>query len=260
MKKTTRHMSGGDGGRKGLSKRPRTASPSRNQELWVELADVGRVRMIRRVITSPEAEPIVIWDYDPDFQPEIPKGALRADIRKQNHGCGAPKFYYQDRIIHCRDCPRGTTFLFDAQEQKYWYETRAFILDSVPIRCPTHRLQEREHKRISEIYAKCIHDAMEHPNDPEILTALAEATWEYRKATGRGDLNRGIAVARKAMRAHFRGCHKPLFLEAQLQVCAGRTEQAVRNFERFLQALPACPDCSVRRREALSYLKDSSNR
>lgn len=53
-----------------------------------------------------------------------------------------PYFMYVDRPATCRSCGKG--FIFSRSEQKYWYETLRFWVQSHPVRCaPCRRAVRR---------------------------------------------------------------------------------------------------------------------
>ncbi|MDA1165733.1 MAG: zinc-ribbon domain containing protein [Planctomycetota bacterium] len=78
---------------------------------------------------------------------------LRADIDRQNYTV-APRHWYVDTTIVCRDC--GAEFLFSMNEQRVWYEEYRFIVDSFPNRCKSCRFDQREMKRLRQEYDESI--------------------------------------------------------------------------------------------------------
>src|SRR6476620_10468101 len=58
------------------------------------------------------------------------------DLSKQNFTV-TPRCWYIDAEFPCQDCNK--TFLFSANEQRFWYEDLRFYVDSLPIRCPNCR-------------------------------------------------------------------------------------------------------------------------
>jgi len=75
--------------------------------------------------------------------------AIKAEASLQNHPT-LPVTYYFDVERVCRDCKRP--FIFFAEEQKYWYETLKFPLDSDCVRCPKCRKTERSLARTRATY------------------------------------------------------------------------------------------------------------
>jgi len=58
--------------------------------------------------------------------------AVEADLKRQSFS-PVPVLYYFDLNRECVEC--GRPFIFFAEEQKHWYETLAFVLDSDCVRC-----------------------------------------------------------------------------------------------------------------------------
>ena len=77
--------------------------------------------------------------------------AIKADPSLQNHPT-VPVTHYFDVERVCRDCKRH--FIFFAEEQKYWYETLKFPLDSDCVRCPKCRKTERFLARTRATYER----------------------------------------------------------------------------------------------------------
>ena len=59
--------------------------------------------------------------------------ALPSDPTKQSYCDYWPYYAYRDTKIKCEDC--GTEFVFEATEQKHWYEGLRFLVQSRPKRC-----------------------------------------------------------------------------------------------------------------------------
>lgn len=87
------------------------------------------------------------WHSGPECR--IPNTAIAADTSKQVEPTVAVTHYF-DVIRTCRDCSRK--FLFFAEEQKYWYETLGFGLDSDCVRCVECRKSEQQIARWRERY------------------------------------------------------------------------------------------------------------
>ncbi|MEO6035527.1 MAG: zinc-ribbon domain-containing protein [Verrucomicrobiota bacterium] len=81
----------------------------------------------------------------------ISNTAIRAEPGLQNHPT-LPVTHYFDVERVCRDCKRP--FIFFAEEQKYWYETLKFPLDSDCVRCPNCRKTERFLARTRATYER----------------------------------------------------------------------------------------------------------
>lgn len=75
--------------------------------------------------------------------------AVRADIAKQEYGV-CPRHWYVDAGFCCMRC--GTSFVFSAPEQRFWYEELKFHVDSLPKRCQECRRALRELKELRHRY------------------------------------------------------------------------------------------------------------
>jgi len=73
--------------------------------------------------------------------------ALPANPVKQLYCDHEPYLAYCDWKHACRSCKRS--FIFTAAEQKHWYETLGFWVQSVPVRCPDCRKQLRRRKALN---------------------------------------------------------------------------------------------------------------
>jgi len=98
-----------------------------------------------------------------------PESAILADATRQNHSV-FPRKYYVDIQKTCRDCKRP--FIFFALEQKYWYETLGFYVDSDCVRCPECRKNDQHAKRHREVLSKYMNAP---PTKSRALIALLEA-------------------------------------------------------------------------------------
>ncbi|WP_057260170.1 zinc-ribbon domain containing protein [Duganella sp. Root1480D1] len=74
----------------------------------------------------------------------FPQTALRADVSVQLYTI-YPRLYYVDMLKTCEDCSRP--FIFYAREQRYWYETLGFYIDSDCMRCVEWRRKQHAVKR-----------------------------------------------------------------------------------------------------------------
>ena len=173
------------------------------------------------------------WAYDPDFEPQLPKGAVRGDVRKQVFCpmCWYPKYYYVDVQKTCVQC--GEDFTFSAKEQKYWYETLKFHFASEAIRCVPCRRQRRSDRALQEGLTRAMALVRERPEDSVALIGLAEATVHYHEKLKSGDLNKAIAACRKAQNLSP-VLVEAIFWEAMCQERAGRADKAKSLYERFV--------------------------
>ena len=168
---------------------------------------------------------------DPNYQPVMPYGAVRGDVRKQAY-CPAhhlPKYFYVNENRDCIQC--GRRFIFNAEEQKYWYETLKFNFSSIPIRCVDCRRQRRSEHALREQIARAKADIRER--DPAGYIALARAIVEYHERTQHGNLDEAIAAARKAA-ALWPTSSEPQFWEGLAHALAGRRQKAQTILKSFL--------------------------
>jgi len=84
----------------------------------------------------------------------IPYTAIAADLSRQPRAT-IPVTHYFDAKRQCRDCQRS--FLFFAEEQKYWYEELGFALESDCVRCIECRQAQRGLEQKRERYAELLH-------------------------------------------------------------------------------------------------------
>ena len=87
------------------------------------------------------------WNSTPEQR--IPDTAIIADIELQV-SCPLPITHYFDVKRKCRDCDR--LFIFFAIEQKYWYETLGFPLESDCRRCIDCRKSQQKIAQLRKRY------------------------------------------------------------------------------------------------------------
>jgi hypothetical protein len=180
--------------------------------------------------------------YDLDWQPKLPKGAVRGDVRRQQFcpGCHVPRYFYVDAERSCVQC--GGPFVFSAREQKYWYETLKFHFDSVAIRCLDCRRRQRTDRALNAQIAAATEQLLTDPDNPTHLLDLAEALVRYHERTGSGSLNRAVEAARRAVRqakrSSWAGTAEAYFWEASAHRLAGRSRQARELYQRFVASVP----------------------
>lgn len=204
-----------------------------------------------------------LLDYDPDYKPDMPVGAVRGDIRKQEfcRMCHTPRYFYIDKEMQCTQCNKA--FRFGAAEQKYWYETLKFHFDSVAIRCPSCRRSRRTERALGQQIEAAKTGLKSTPDDPTLLLALSEAiVWYYRKC-GQGNLDKAIAAARKVTRLQrgqrsWSGAAGALFWEASCHALSRRSERARELFERFVELAPKGKKYQQLIREAKTWLSQAA--
>ena len=83
--------------------------------------------------------------------------ATRADISQQNFSI-CPRHWYIDATIDCSRC--GQSFVFKADEQKFWYEELKFWIESIPRECAKCRNEVRQLKALRQEYDRDVASAM----------------------------------------------------------------------------------------------------
>lgn len=178
-------------------------------------------------------------DFDPDYTPPMPSGAIRGDVRKQEfcRMCHVPKYFYVDVPRRCIQC--GADFVFAAAEQKRWYETYKFHFDSIATRCLACRRKRRTATALGRALEEATLGAKARPDDATALLALAEAIVRVHQQTGAGSLTKAIAASRKArrqLRGHAGSEAGPtLFWEGMAQALAGRADLAHARLAEFVE-------------------------
>lgn len=87
---------------------------------------------------------------------EKKKRVLFPDYSKQNYGLGGPILFYISKEMSCATCKKE--FVFEAEDQKFWYEDLGFNYSSYPKNCLScrkeTRLQKQRHKQLGELLSK----------------------------------------------------------------------------------------------------------
>lgn len=190
------------------------------------------------------------YQYDPDFRPKIPPGAVSGNINKQvfSFGFDVPKYYYEDKERKCVQC--GENFVFSAKEQKYWFETLQFNFNTEAIRCLSCRKQKRSEKALVNELALLKKSHKENPKDPYIMLEMARVICTFFECTSKGDLEEAISFSRKAMRSD-KTLVEGFFWEAMAQKLSGRDEKSKKLFETFLQSAKSIDSLKHLRNKAL---------
>lgn len=194
------------------------------------------------------------WECDPAYQPPLPRGAVRGDVTRQVfcNACHTPKYFYVDETRRCIQC--GESFTFSGREQKYWYETRQFNFNSVPVRCATCRRLRRSEHALREQVGRARASVGKTPDDPAAQLALARAIVELHERTDQGALNDAVAAARKAAKL-WSGVAEASLWEGIAQIRAGRMRQGRACLTSFIESpAPAPADL---RGKAQSYLRQT---
>ena len=112
--------------------------------------------------------------------------AVEADLERQS-ASPVPALYYFDLTKTCIDCHRP--FIFFAEEQKYWYETLGFYLDTDCVRCVECRKREQGHERHRRRYIQLLKQDQRSPSEDmemaECLLALIDGGDFHKRQTER---------------------------------------------------------------------------
>ncbi len=226
------------GGQNQMGKRPRkSVNEKKRAQPTYEHSLYGAIPLIRVQGVDQAGNPYEYNDYDPDFQPQLPPGAVRGDVRKQEfcRMCHMPKYFYVDQEKVCVQC--GSLFIFSGAEQKHWYEVLKFHFDSVAIRCVSCRKKRRSDRALRQQLAAAKAALREKPDDVTSLLSVAESIVRYHQRTGQGNLNEAVAAARKATKIDpsWRGISDALFWEGWCHALAGRIEKTQHLFNQFIE-------------------------
>jgi hypothetical protein len=92
-------------------------------------------------------------DWVCDICIESKKALLGKDQLQNWTGFAYPYFIYRDQEKQCHQCHQS--FIFTAQEQRFWYEELQFIVWSTPQQCPACRKAIRRaklpHRQLTEL-------------------------------------------------------------------------------------------------------------
>lgn len=231
---------GARSGRKSRRKRDKGRKPAASEDEAKTHAHpvYGPIPLIVRTWTDADGTPRASYDFDPDYQPPLPEGAVRGDVRRQRArgAFDTPRYFYVDIERTCVQC--GDAFVFRASEQKYWYESLGFNFASRAIRCSDCRRKRRSDKALHHAVEQAKRELEAAPEDPARLLALAEAIVQLRVRRDRGKLHEAVAAARKA-RKQLRD--RPAsarvlthYWEGRAQALRERADKAREAFECFL--------------------------
>lgn len=211
----------------------------------------GAVPLVSTPGVDLRGAPVLHWRFDLDWQPLLPKGAVRGDPRRQTYCCDPPRYYYVEQARTCVQC--GAAFVFGAAEQKHWYETLGFRLDVTAVRCPPCRRRRRSDRAIRQTLALAVGEAAARPDDPVALVALAAATIAHVERFGTGNLDRSLAACRRARKA-MPEFTPAVYWEARVNDVAGRGAKAVELYRGFLEIAERKGPCLALRSDAEARL------
>jgi len=102
------------------------------------------------------------------------ESAIPADIEKQNYSL-YPRTIYVDLEKQCVQCQRW--FIFYAEEQKHWYETLHFYIDSDCVKCCECRKLDQQQTHLVREYETLLkienRNVKEKRRFEEVVAALA---------------------------------------------------------------------------------------
>ena len=187
----------------------------------------GNIPLVPRPITIYTVEgsyEMMTLDYDLEYVPKLPRGAVRGNPHRQNRYVDLrgpkypPTYFYVNESDTCVQC--GKDFVFSAREQKYWFETLQFAAG--PVRCRDCRRRRRTEKALRLELAAAKAELKRAPDDPAALLAVAETLVRYHGRFGQGKLDEAIAAARRALKLAPHA-YEALFWEAFCHI-QGRRE------------------------------------
>ena len=184
----------------------------------------GDIPLIQKVHIGSDGKEYPYFDFDPDYAPPLPPGAIRANVHRQSYaGYNAPLYYYQDRQKSCIQC--GTMFTFTGKEQRYWYEVLAFSLYSDAIRCLSCRKKKRSDAFIQQQLMNASITLQEDRDNPGSLLSYAEAMITYYERFSEGNLSKAINACRTALKLDPK-LAEARYWEGRCQIFLGRHDAA----------------------------------
>lgn len=195
----------------------------------------GNIPLIPSTHSTADGRQYTFHEYDPNYAPDMPRGAVRGNIRQQNlcFYCNVPKYFYVDEQKTCIQC--GEAFIFSAREQKFWYETLKFYGTSQAIRCPECRRKKRSEKSLCAQIGSTKSALKQDPDNPALLLGLSEAIVRYHAMSGQGKLSEATAAARRARKLVSKA-FEALFWEALCHIRSGRDAKGRELLARFLES------------------------
>jgi hypothetical protein len=98
------------------------------------------------------------------------KKALFPDYSKQNYGIGGPVMFYIPKDMNCDTCKKE--FVFEAADQKFWYEDLGFNYSSYPKNCLSCRKDTRTQKMLHKQLADLLHADLKTPEQMEEIAEV----------------------------------------------------------------------------------------
>jgi len=195
----------------------------------------GKIPLIPSTHLTAEGRMYTFHEYDPNYAPDMPRGAVRGNIRQQNlcFHCNVPKYFYVDEQKTCIQC--GQAFIFSAREQKFWYETLKFYGTSQAIRCPQCRRKKRSEKNLCAQIGSTKSALKQDQDNPALLLGLSEAIVRYHAVSGQANLTEAIAAARRARKLVSKA-FEAFFWEALCHIQGGRGAKGRELLARFIES------------------------
>lgn len=216
----------------------------------------GKIPLVYRpikVYTVEGSYEVMGLEYDLDYVPKLPRGAVRADVYRQSVDLlySPPRYFYVNEFKTCVQC--GRDFVFGAHEQKYWYETLKFDITASAVRCRDCRRRRRTEKGLRLELTAAKAELKRAPDDPAALLHVAEVLVRYHRQFGQGKLAEAIAAARRAHKLAPRA-YEALFWEGLCHIQDNREARGRALLARYLE----CPFRTRKQhdlaREAKRYL------
>jgi hypothetical protein len=239
------------GSKKAEHKKPKTIQPVKKFKAHPLF---GEVPLVPHTYQDNAGHTHTLYLWDLDHQPNMPRYAVRGDVRKQNlcFACHAPQYFYVDQHKVCIQC--GQDFVFSADEQKFWFETLGFYGTSVAIRCQDCRRKKRSENSLNQQIAIAKKGLKKNSKDPALLLDLAEAIVLFHMKTGQGKLEEAITAARMALRTDP-NASESLFWEGCCHMIAGRNEKARDLLLKFMVSPARSRQHAVLIKKAAEYLE-----
>lgn len=143
---------------------------------FVEHPRYGKRPRITGLNPQSDSEGHVFFRWDSPEAFHVPNTAITANLSKQTPATVAVTHYF-DVIRKCRDCNKS--FIFFAEEQKYWYEELGFGLESECVRCVICRKAQQnldyKRQRYEELFHIPKRNTQENLEMAECCLSLVEA-------------------------------------------------------------------------------------
>ncbi len=227
-----RHKRSGHRGNRDKKARQKAPKPHVDQKF--RDTPFGKIPLVERTLDTGHGKIVKYYQLDLTYKAKLPKGAVVGDPTRQHFCplCHVPYYYYVDKERTCVQC--GSSFIFSAKEQKYWYESLNFYLDSVAIRCLSCRKKKRSEKALAAQISAAQVKLNDNPDDLHALLEDAESRVRYYQRTGTGNLNRAIESARRAIKI-WPNAIEAYFWEGLAQTLAGRSEKGQEMLRLFVE-------------------------